>query len=115
MLDKYLTSVVFGICLLVMWMTAAEATNPVEKPGSLPALLGQCGTPSEQILRCLNQWSCQHAIRLDLRCLLNLNGVPLLGGLLGGLGGPAGAANAAAGGGAGGGAGNIVSSLLGRR
>uniref|UniRef100_A0A1I8PYH2 Uncharacterized protein n=1 Tax=Stomoxys calcitrans TaxID=35570 RepID=A0A1I8PYH2_STOCA len=105
MLGKYLTILFLGICLLT-WI--AEATNN-NVPASLPAMLGQCGSPSQQVLRCLNQWSCQHAIRLDLRCLLNLNGVPLLGGLLGGNAGPGGA-----GGAGGGGGGNIISSLLGR-
>ncbi|XP_067612789.1 uncharacterized protein [Eurosta solidaginis] len=35
-----------------------------------------CPQPTEEILECVRQWACQYLIRLDLRCLLNLNGFP---------------------------------------
>ncbi|XP_058975419.1 uncharacterized protein LOC131801201 [Musca domestica] len=108
MLCKYLTTIFFGICLL---MSAANATNPI--PDKVSPILASCGSPTQQMVRCINQWACQQAIRLDLRCLLNLNGIPLLGGLLGGEGGLLSGLTGGSGGG-GGGAGNIVSGLLGR-
>ncbi|XP_046808730.1 uncharacterized protein LOC124420331 [Lucilia cuprina] len=105
--NKFIITFIFAICSLL----TAYATNPlVGKPVILPT----CPVPTEQILRCLGRWACQHAIRLDLRCLLNLNGNPLLGGLLGG-GGILGGANGGGLEGAIPGAGNgIVGGLLGR-
>ncbi|XP_068149011.1 uncharacterized protein [Drosophila tropicalis] len=43
---------------------------------------GSCPRPSPEALKCLQEWACQYVIRLDLRCLLNLNGNPLLGNLI---------------------------------
>ncbi|KAM7358939.1 uncharacterized protein ACRADG_003728 [Cochliomyia hominivorax] len=106
MINKILLITFLSICYLAISL----ATNPsiVKTP-----LIQTCPIPTPQTLKCLRQWACQHAIRLDLRCLLNLNGTPLLGGILGGTGGLLG--------GVGGGAGNpvnagtgILGGLLGR-
>ncbi|TMW50661.1 hypothetical protein DOY81_004278 [Sarcophaga bullata] len=111
--------------------TAAQLKNAYTLPGlpGKPITLQSCPIPSEEMLKCLSQYACQHAIRLDLRCLLNLNGTPLLGGLLGGTGdllggvlgggGGNGGGNGLLGGVLGGGGGNgggsgILGGLLGR-
>ncbi|XP_050336963.1 DNA topoisomerase 3-alpha [Bactrocera neohumeralis] len=78
---------------------------------------GTCPEPTEELLACIRQWSCQYLIRLDLRCLLNLNGLPLignaLGGLLGGGGGQSPTQQPALGGGGGGILGGSGGGLLG--
>ncbi|XP_073843709.1 uncharacterized protein [Musca autumnalis] len=111
MLSKYLTTIFFVIWLLI---SVANATSPPPVPDKLTPILASCGSPTQQMVRCINQWACQQAIRLDLRCLLNLNGIPLLGGLLGGDGGLLSGLTGGSGGGGSGGAGNILSGLLGR-
>ncbi|XP_034483872.1 cold shock protein 2 [Drosophila innubila] len=80
--------------------------------GSGGANIESCPRPSPESIKCLQQWACQQVIRLDLRCLLNLNGNNLLGNLVS-IPGIAGGGNAA-GGGAGGGGGGILGGLLGR-
>ncbi|XP_065369257.1 uncharacterized protein LOC135961654 [Calliphora vicina] len=108
MTTKLLITVIF-----VIWgLATSHATNPLI--GGKPIILPTCPVPTEQILRCLRQWACQHVIRLDLRCLLNLNGNPLLGGLLGGNGLLGGGNAGGAGGGVPGAGTGIVGGLLGR-
>ncbi|XP_017860602.1 PREDICTED: acanthoscurrin-1 [Drosophila arizonae] len=41
-----------------------------------------CPRPSPEAVRCLKQWACQEVLRLDLRCLLNINRHSLLGNLV---------------------------------
>ncbi|XP_011205893.2 DNA topoisomerase 3-alpha [Bactrocera dorsalis] len=78
---------------------------------------GTCPEPNEELLACISQWPCQYLLRLDLRCLLNLNGLPLignaLGGLLGGGGGQSPTQRPALGGGGGGLLGGSGGGLLG--
>ncbi|KAH8408509.1 hypothetical protein KR215_006298 [Drosophila sulfurigaster] len=50
--------------------------------GSGGPSIESCPRPSPQSLKCLQEWACQQVIRLDLRCLLNLNGNNLLGNLV---------------------------------
>ncbi|XP_054734639.1 DNA topoisomerase 3-alpha [Anastrepha obliqua] len=128
---------VFGIVVLMLVvMTFTFASTPplpwgvpgiketlttTQKPDTQDA----CPEPTEELKACMRKWACQYLIRLDLRCLLNLNGLPLvgnaLGGLLGGggggqqpaLGGSGGGLLGGPGGGLLGGTGGILGSLLG--
>nr|XP_036220591.1 DNA topoisomerase 3-alpha [Bactrocera oleae] len=86
-------------------------------PSTQAPTRGTCPEPSEELMACMRQWACQYLIRLDLRCLLNLNGLPLvgnaLGGLLGGGGGQSPGQQPALGGGGGGILGGSGGGLLG--
>ncbi|CAD7004650.1 uncharacterized protein LOC101455908 [Ceratitis capitata] len=119
--------------LIAVAMVCAGATNPALpwgipgiKPAEAPSTTlrpstqapgGTCPEPSEELMACMRQWACQYLIRLDLRCLLNLNGLPLignaLGGLLGGGGGQSPGQQPALGGGGGGILGGSGGGLLG--
>ncbi|EDW62909.1 uncharacterized protein Dvir_GJ16102 [Drosophila virilis] len=59
---------------------------------------GSCPRPSPEVIRCMQEWACRQVIRLDLRCLLNLNGNNLLGSLVNVHGVTGGAGGAGAGG-----------------
>nr|XP_016932584.2 uncharacterized protein LOC108011854 [Drosophila suzukii] len=51
--------------------------------GLISLSLGQtCPPASAEELRCLREWACQYVISLDLRCLIGINGKPLLGNLV---------------------------------
>ncbi|XP_036336193.1 uncharacterized protein LOC118746447 [Rhagoletis pomonella] len=95
--------------------TSTETINGVP-----PTTRRTCPEPTDELRACIRQWDCQELLRLDLRCLLNLNGLPLvgnlLGGVLGGLGGQSPTqppALGTQGGGLLGGPGGILGSLLG--
>ncbi|XP_017475855.1 PREDICTED: DNA topoisomerase 3-alpha-like isoform X1 [Rhagoletis zephyria] len=91
---------VFALMLIAMTFFVAAtpqlpwgvpAITPTITTENIDGLQGTCPEPTEELKACIRQWGCEELLRLDLRCLLNLNGIPLvgnvLGGLLGGLGG----------------------------
>ncbi|XP_036336190.1 uncharacterized protein LOC118746444 [Rhagoletis pomonella] len=123
---------VFALMLIAMTFFVAAtpqlpwgvpAITPTITTENIDGLQGTCPEPTEELKACIRQWGCEELLRLDLRCLLNLNGIPLvgnvLGGLLGGLGGqsprPGGAQGGLLGGSGGllGGSDGLLGSLLG--
>ncbi|XP_011195606.1 DNA topoisomerase 3-alpha [Zeugodacus cucurbitae] len=104
-----------------------EGSSTTLAPSTASPTRGTCPEPSEELMACMRQWACQYLIRLDLRCLLNLNGLPLIGNVLGGvlggggqsptqqpaLGGGGGGILGGSGGGLLGGPGGLLGGLLG--
>ncbi|EDV95559.1 GH15770 [Drosophila grimshawi] len=77
------TAVGLGLLFSLALATSEDAPKPgpVKPPGD-GTIFEACPRPPAQSIRCLQEWACQQVIRLDLRCLLNLNGNNLLGNLV---------------------------------
>jgi len=92
-MNRYISSFAIIACLAALALASNQ--NPQQPvivvkpptPGG-PIIPGNtCPQPTPLLLNCMREWACQNLISLDLRCLLNLNGNPLLTNLLGSGGG----------------------------